>query len=66
MIKKLQTHSISNVFNDYFATVGTNLAKTIPNTDYSYMDYIKTPSILNSFYISLVSAEEIETEIGNL
>lgn len=56
---------IANAFNKYFANVGTNLAKEIPNVQCSPMDYLKTPSS-NSFYIFPVSTNEIEVEIARL
>ena len=54
---------IANIFNDYFASVGRNLANKIPNScQYSYfLDNSKSPD--KSFLFKPVFATEIELEI---
>ena len=34
---------VANKFNEYFANIGTNLSKSIPETNKSPVDYLKRP-----------------------
>ena len=56
---------IANTLNDYFATIGSKLASTIPEVSKSYREFVG-PFQCNSFYLSPTTPEEIEQEINNL
>ena len=58
-------HMIAEMFNNFFANIGKDLACPIPNVVMSPLEYLKTP-ICNSFFISPTTAEEIEAEITKL
>ena len=58
-------HMIAEMFNNFFANIGKNLACSIPNVGMSPLEYLKTP-LCNSFFISPTTAEEIEAEITKL
>lgn len=53
------------MFNNFFANIGKDLACSIPNVEISPLEYLKTP-LCNSFFISPITAEEIENEITQL
>ena len=56
---------IAEMFNNFFANIGKDLACSIPNVEMSPLEYLKT-SFCNSFFISPTTAEEIEAEITKL
>ena len=56
---------IANAFNNYFASVGNNLANEIPNLGKLPLDYLKSSSP-DSFFISPITSAEIEIEISKL
>ena len=56
---------IANAFNNYFASVGKELASSIPLVYKSPIEYLKD-SLCNSFYIFPTTADEIEVEISKL
>ena len=58
-------YMIANAFNNYFASVGNNLANEIPNLGKSPLDYLKSSSP-DSFFISPITSAEIEIEISKL
>lgn len=60
--------SIANAFNNYFSTIGPNLAANIPNVNMSFYNFLSNLSSpqLNSFYLSPTNPAEIEQIIGNL
>ena len=59
--------SIANAFNGFFSNVGCNLANKIPTImDKSPIEYLIPPTSHDSFFLSPVTAGEIEEEIANL
>ena len=56
---------VANAFNNYFANVGANLARSIPDVSKSSLEYLKNP-LCNNFYLFPVTPAEIETQISNL
>ena len=56
---------IAEMFNNFFANIGKDLACLTPNVEMSPLEYLKT-SFCNSFFISPTTAEEIEAEITKL
>ena len=63
--KLSNTQSIANAFNNYFATIGSNLANAIPTATTPFGNYLNAP-ICNSFLLFPTTATEIETEINGL
>ena len=64
-IEMTNPYMIANAFNNYFASVGNNLANEIPNLGKSPLDYLKSSSP-DSFFISPITSAEIEIEISKL
>ena len=60
-----ETDNIANTFNEYFSKLGDDLASQIPEGPTSPFSYLSN-HFLNSFFISPVTAGEIEIEIANL
>ncbi len=60
-----ETDNIANTFNEYFSKLGDDLASQIPEGQTSPFSYLSN-HFLNSFFISPVTAGEIEIEIANL
>jgi hypothetical protein len=59
--------SIANAFNGFFSNVGCNLANKIPTImDKSPIEYLIPPTSHDSFFLSPVTAGEIDEEIANL
>ena len=60
--------SIANAFNNYFSTIGPNLAANIPNVNMSFYIFLSNSGSpqLNSFYLSPTNPVEIKQIIGNL
>ena len=56
---------ISNIFNDYFVNVADCLAKNIPRTPKSALDYLRNKNG-NSMFLTPVTPLEIEDIIANL
>ena len=56
--------SIADACNNYFASIGSDLASAIPRVDNSAYDWMSSP--WDSFFLSPITPEEIETEISNL
>ena len=56
---------VANAFYNYFANVGVNLARLIPDVDKSPLEYLKNPSCKN-FYLFSVIPVQIENEISHL
>ena len=56
---------VANAFNNYFANVGVNLARLIPDFSKSSLGYLKNPSC-KSFPLFPVTPVEIENEISHL
>ena len=52
--------SIANVFNNYFANIGSNLASSIPNVGKAFYEYMPLPA-RDSIFVSPVTDEEIVT-----
>ena len=57
--------AIANAFNQYFANIGNNLAKSIPDSDSTPQHYLNNQSY-DTFYLFPTSASEIEAEIYEL
>ena len=57
--------TIANVFNEYFANIGRELACSIPDTETTPNQFLK-PQPHNSFYLFPTSTTEIEAEIEKL
>ena len=57
--------SIANAFNNYFANIGSALASAIPSVINSAYEWMSPPP-RDSFFLSPITHEEIETEISNL
>ena len=57
--------SIANKFNDYFANVGPNLAKQIPESSSSFVSFLSRTHY-ESFFIDLVTEEEVEQKLRSL
>ena len=53
---------ISNIFNNFFSSVGPNLASNLPSTNREFTDYM-SGNFDKSFFFNPVVASEIETEI---
>ena len=53
---------ISNIFNNFFSSVGPNLASKLPSTIREFTDYM-SGNFDKSFFFNPVVASEIETEI---
>ena len=56
---------ISNTFNEFFVNVGPNLAKKIPNQNISPLQFMSDP-LMNSIFLSLVTAEETREILSSL
>ena len=56
---------IANALNDFFANIGTNLARSIPSSSQSAREFMSSP-ILDSLCLSPVTEDEIEEEIAKL
>ena len=56
---------IANAFNNYFANIGSDLAKAVPSVVNSAYDWMSPPPG-DSFFSSPITPEEIETEISHL
>ena len=59
------TLNIANALNEYFASIGSNLASKIKKSDVSPLSYMNY-SCPQSFYLSPVTSIEIEEEIDKL
>ena len=57
--------SIANVFNEFFANIGSNLASSIPSVTHTAGEYMPSP-FCDSLFLSPVTANEIELEIAKL
>ena len=64
-IEMTDPYMIANALNNYFTSVGNNLANEIPNLGKSPLDYLKSSSP-DSFFISPITSAEIEIEISKL
>ena len=51
--------SISEVFNEYFTNIGTNLASKIPSININPISYMSPQKIAGSFFMSPTSPNEI-------
>ena len=56
---------IADIFNEYFASIGPELAHSIPHVNKSYTEYLTRPQC-NSFFIDPTTPKEIEEEITGL
>lgn len=57
-------NDIANTFNNYFANIGSNLAKGFPKNKY-FLDYLATPNE-NNMFLTPVTEGEVSKDIGNL
>jgi hypothetical protein len=57
---------VADAFNKYFADIGKNLTKSIPNVPNSPFDYLGTSSVTSSFVLFPTTQYEIENEISSL
>ena len=64
-LKLSNTQSIANAFNNYFATIGSNLANAIPTATTPFENYLNAP-ICNSLLLFPTTVTEIETDISVL
>ena len=67
-VKTFDKKQIANKFNDYFNTIGTNMAGTIENItndNIIFSDYLKS-NIDTSFEFQLVNEEDVKRTILNL
>ena len=55
----------ANAFNNYFANVGVNFVRLVPEVNKSPLEYLKNPSCKN-FCIFPVTTVQIENEISHL
>ena len=51
---------ISNIFNNYFSSVGEKLASRVPPSSCSFTDYLSPNNYPNSFFFDAVSTVDIE------
>ena len=63
--KLTDQQSIANAFNNYFASIGTNLANTIPAVNTPVEKYLCKP-MCDSFMLFPTTPSEVESEISNL
>ena len=56
---------IADVFNEYFVSIGPELAHSIPHVNKSYTEYLTRPQCA-SFIIDPTTPKEIEEEITGL
>ena len=56
---------IASAFNNCFANIGSDLASAIPSVVNSAYEWMSPPP-RDSFFLSPITPEEIETEISNL
>jgi len=54
---------ISNIFNNYFSSVGKNLASRVPRSSRYFTEYLSPNYNPSSFFFDPVTPEEIEREI---
>ena len=54
---------ISNIFNNYFSSVGEKLASRVPSSSCSFTDYLSSNYNTNSFFFDVVSPVDIEREM---
>ena len=64
-LKLSSSQAIANAFNNYFSTVGSNLANTIPIVHTPFETFLNAP-LCQSFTLFPTTAIEIEDEINNL
>ena len=64
-LKLTNSKSIVNAFKNYFSSIGSNIANTIPIIDISFEKFLNK-SLFNSVFLSPVSTLEVEEEISNL
>ena len=57
---------IANIFNSYFVTVGPNIDKTIPNSNYTFGKYLKHIKSDKTFFLIPTLPEEISKIIDSL
>ena len=53
---------ICNIFNNYFSSVGKNLASRVPRSSRYFTEYFSLSYNLSSFFFDPVTPEEIERE----
>lgn len=56
---------IANAFNDYFASIGQNLAQGIPSNGDNFRQYL-CPANVNSFFFNDISGLEVSNVINSL
>ena len=63
--KKVSQRSsdISNIFNNYFSSIGHNIAKKAPKSTVPFTEFLSGHQLQNSFAFHSVTPDEIETEI---
>ena len=64
-LKVTDKHSISTAFNNYFTSIGSNLANAIPVINTPIQAYMSNP-LCNSFALFQVTISEVVEEINNL
>ena len=58
-------NQLANAFNHYFSNIGSELAKTIPNTTINFLDYMK-PSNENSMFLEPVCIQELTHSLTSI
>ena len=68
-LDKSVTHDpieISNILNNHFATVGSNLASSLPSSSTEYTSYLNEREYRDSFFFEAVTTKEVENEISSI
>ena len=56
---------IPDIMNEYFSSIGHNLASKMPNSQKEFFDYLPKSRNADSFFFNPVTQTEIESEIMN-
>ena len=64
-VELVESKSIANAFNKFFANIGNNMAKSVPSANTSPHSYMPTRQN-KIFYFFPTSSKEIEEEISKL
>ena len=57
--------ALPNVLNKYFASIGHKLGTNLTHPDIHFTDYLKDTQIRESFFCTLITSSEIESEISS-
>ena len=56
---------IANIFNNYFSSIGNNLAENIPTSNKNYTDFLG-PANPNSIFFFPTNRQEVHNIVSNL